>query len=119
VNGEDKRELFTVPPCQHSCSISLWIDDTTRTIHAFGKESSAVPFSVKQIERLLQDDTDDQDGFEWLPRGATDSPIIGPRQAKSPGDIQHNVDGRHRVIRAVLRKWKVVHHVQQQCHDEA
>ena len=45
---------------------------------------------------------------------STDSPILGPRIVHSPGELQPNMDadGRQRVIRAVLRKWKVIHHVE-------
>ena len=65
LDGEDKQELFMVPPCQYGCDhSSLLVDYSTRTIHILSpNKSSATPSScdpsatnitVEDVQRALK-----------------------------------------------------------------
>ena len=81
LNGEDKRELFSVPTCQYEkpCNYSLWIDDSCRTVYIRG----------------IQDDT------------LTARHVLRAILSAAPTQDER-LKNRNRVITAVLRKWKVV-----------
>lgn len=85
LNGEDKRELFSVPTCQYGgpCSYSLWIDESCRTVYIRGKHDVPTVMRERSILRA-----------------------IGSVSA-SPGQDERAMH-RLRVMTAVLRKWKVV-----------
>mmetsp|Transcript_18979 Transcript_18979/g.28141 ORF Transcript_18979/g.28141 Transcript_18979/m.28141 type:complete len:363 (+) Transcript_18979:41-1129(+) len=85
LNGEDKRELFSVPTCQcKPLSGSLWIDDTSRTIFIRGSKANEDTdiFNVNCVKRAVR--------------------CLSP----SPTEDER-LKNRNRVITAVLCKWKV------------
>lgn len=85
LNGEDKRELFSVPTCQcKPLSGSLWIDDTSRTIYIRGNKTDDVTdiLSENSVKRAVR--------------------CLSP----SPTEDER-LKNRNRVITAVLCKWRV------------
>ena len=88
LNGEDKRELFVVPTCQHQrpCPFALWIDTVARCVYIRGERWTSsrteTKFSSSDLHRLL-----------------------GAHHLATKGDRFRN---RPRVVAAVLRKWQIV-----------
>lgn len=85
LNGEDKRELFSVPTCQcKPLSGSLWIDETSRTIYIRGSKNDDGPdiLNKKCVTRAIR--------------------CLSP----SPTEDER-LKNRNRVITAVLCKWDV------------
>lgn len=83
LNGEDKRELFSVPTCQYGgpCKHSLWIDESCRTVYIRGGAKDVMK-KDSVIRALLAGNT-------------------------SPVDDE-KLKNRNRVMTAVVRKWRVV-----------
>lgn len=85
LNGEDKREMFSVPTCQfkYEAPVSLVINDRRRTIRIVRQsQHKGVTVDVRSSDVLAA--------------------LL--RQPKGPGKNSTNVE----VVTAVLRKWTVV-----------
>jgi len=83
LNGEERKEIFAVPTCEHEkpWPVSLWVDGNTRSITIVGKQpenTSVMPFMASHIRQALRQ----------VPK------------SKSVKD---------RMIQAVLCKWNVEH----------
>ena len=109
MNGEDKRELFSVPTCQYGkpYPYSLWIDDCARVVY---------------IRRNHSEGGDDTASRQPQPEDATTpgsvavtikavltsmASCLSSSSSPSTKDDKR-LQNRNRVIAAVLRKWKVV-----------
>lgn len=114
MNGEDKRELFSVPTCQYGKPhpYSLWIDDGARVVYIRGSHSES---GVDTARRQPQH----QDVATTTTSATTPGSVAGVVKAvltsavastsSSPSTTNDNrLQNRNRVIAAVLRKWKVV-----------
>lgn len=89
LNGEDRRELFSVPPCQHGRppSCSLWIDVSARAVYIRGeRDDNSTTELKKKIHKAL-----------------SANPVTG-----SASEVSDKTRNRYRVVTAVLRKWSAV-----------
>jgi len=88
IDGEETRELFSVPTCQYGqpCPSSLWIDEPSRTLYIRGKDTFgdiAKDMSEDSLKKLL----------------------LLASQCNTTYENQTYTD---KVVSAVLFKWKVV-----------
>jgi hypothetical protein len=116
MNGEDKRELFSVPTCQYGKPFpySLWIDEGARVVYIRGSHSESgggtarrqpqhpdaaatTPGSVAVVVKAV------------LTSVASSASSSSSSSSSSPSAMNDKrLQNRNRVIAAVLRKWKVV-----------
>jgi len=91
LNGEDKRELFSVPTCQcKPWKGSLWIDTASRTIYIRGKHDVDDFLSESNVIQAVR----------------CNISTFFPTEENNNNDERRN--NRRRVITAVLCKWKVI-----------
>lgn len=91
LNGEDRRELFSVPTCQYKepyCS-SLLVDDRERIVHICGRKDLEGSFSENSLTKVL------------FANSRESSPSFSPEKTQSKSN-------RNRVVTAVMRQWRVV-----------
>jgi hypothetical protein len=97
LNGEDQRELFAVPTCQYEAPspVSLWIDDTTRTIFIVGSKSETAKhpeLTESSVQRAL-----------W---SVSNPP--SPTTTTTCAVVSESSSQKQRIIAGVLRKWSVI-----------
>jgi len=99
LNGEDKQEAFSVPTCQYGkpfCS-SLWIDESSRTLHIRGKHSNNDRHQETQKSRSKSNNVID----------ITEQQVLRAIRHNSTISTNAKKNYRNRVIFSVLFKWKV------------
>jgi hypothetical protein len=104
LDGEDKRELFTVPTCQYGMPspTSLWIDDSIRTIFLRGSKDGPenTVFSASLTPSLMSITQALEFTKEAIPATSTD--------LQNDQSLDERRRNRNRVVAAVLNKWKVI-----------
>jgi len=93
LNGEERREIFCVPTCEHGqpCQISLWMDADRRTVRV-QRNHHRKPSTERMSPDSVMNDT--------ISESALLQSLRGPKPKNAV----------ERVIQAVLLKWKVIDH---------
>ena len=100
LNGEDKQETFAVPTCQYGKPFysSLWIDDTSRTLHIRGKHNDCKIHEEKEGEQSSNSNIIDISEENVLQAIRYSNTITKNEKQKY----------RNQLICSVLFKWKVI-----------
>lgn len=94
MNGEERRETFCVPTCEHgNDQPSLFIDTRKRTITIRNGKQSLTTLSRAQVVSYLQ-------------RRNRRSSLVPP---SSPSSQSCELSKREKLVEAVLGRWKVEH----------
>ena len=109
LNGEDKREPFSVPTCHYGkpLAYSLWINDSLRTIFIRGMTPIPTDDSTKAtvIRAMLSSNDDAANTVTPANAKVAPSADLDKTRQEEESDRLRN---RNRVMAAVLRQWKVV-----------
>ena len=116
MNGEDKRELFSVPTCQYGkpYPYSLWIDDCARVVYIRGNHSEGIGDTARrqsQPENATISSTNaaTSGSVAVAVKAVLTSVASCLSSSSSPSTTDDKrLQNRNRVVAAVLRKWKVV-----------
>jgi len=126
LNGEAKRDFFSVPTCQFGsvCPVTIFIDDEHHTVHVLKVRSQSAPFSVSPLAENSQSNSNRTSVDTTQPHPHTDITVEvvkrallrpSPVSVVSGGRKESSDDGcssadaiTTRIVTAILRKWKVV-----------
>lgn len=108
LNGEDKRELFSVPTCHYGepYKYSLWINDSIRTVFIRGapRDGSNDTTKATVVQAMLLASTT----LSSSNNNKNNSSSNGQGVGRDDDNDDMRLKNRNRVMTAVMRQWKVV-----------
>lgn len=109
LNGEERRETFAVPTCEHSqpWPVTIWIDADTRTVKLKTKTEMTGTRSSSRVWDQRKSPDSVRGGVSQLQTAVTESTLH-----QAIRSVKAVSNAKERVLQAVMLKWKVVaeHH---------
>ena len=112
LNGEERREMFCVPTCEHGkpCPVALWIDADRRTVRVQRRDYH--PVHIHRSSLSSSSSSEDRRSPDSVMASGSSTTTVSESELRQSlrGTTLKPKNAVDRVIQAVLMKWRVVEH---------